>query len=65
MVGIAEIPLQHTDPVSVERLELMGVANSGLEMDDYGKHGGERRGKHGCSIYISGVQSIREVVDES
>ena len=34
MISIAEIPLQHTDLVGVERMELMGVANSGLNMNN-------------------------------
>jgi len=43
VVGVAEIPLQHTNLVGVERMELMGVANSGLETNDDGECGSERR----------------------
>ena len=65
-VGIAEVPLQHTNLVGVERVELMGVANSGLDMNDDGENGGERREEHNCSVCVYMVRArIREAVDES
>jgi len=50
VVNVAEIPLQHTNLVGVERVELMGVANSRLDMNDDGESGNERLGEHSCSI---------------
>jgi hypothetical protein len=49
MVGIAKVPLQHTDLVSMDRVELMGVSNSDLDMDD-NEGGDERREEHNYSM---------------
>ena len=50
MVIITEIPLQHTNLVGVERMELMGAANSGLDMNNDGEKGGERCKEHNYSM---------------
>ncbi len=50
VVSVAEVPLQHTNLVGVERVELMGVTSNGLDMNDNGECGNERLEEHSCSI---------------
>ena len=50
VISVAEIPLQHTNLVGVERVELMGVASSGLDMNNNGECGNERLEEHCYSI---------------
>lgn len=57
MVSIAEIPLQHTNLVGVERMKLMGVANSRPDVNNDGEYGGERREEHNSSMCIISAES--------
>ena len=50
VVSVAEIPLQHTNLVGVEWVELMGVTSNGLDMNNSGECGNERLEEHSCSI---------------
>ena len=68
VVSVAEIPLQHTDLVGVERMKLMGVTSNGLDLNDNGECGNERLEEHSCSICMiraDEVEEVEEVVNES